>query len=199
MSRTRSCILTLAGLLALQGCGRDQTSATQNEIAAARQGSIQEIMALNVDPNADQIWGAFKTVETASGSVTSEPKTAAEWKALEERARRLLDGAATLDRLPPAVPPGADVADAHIAGTRTVAQIEADIKADPAAFRARVAVFRAAAREILESAIKRDKAGTLEGSERLDASCDGCHFAYWHPRVPPTQMPGSEAFEQHRP
>lgn len=162
--------------------------------------SIQAAMAQGVDPAADALWAAVGTVETAAGSKTAAPRNDADWHALAIHADTLAGAADFLDGLPPAVgSSAAAIADAHVEGTRTAVQIDADVKADPDKFRASVAPFRQAALAIRSAIAKRDQKGFFEAGEQLDAACDNCHFRYWHPRVTPAHLPSAEEFEHYRP
>ncbi len=156
-------------------------------------------MAEGVDPAADALWAAVGSVETATGERKAEPHTDKDWKQLAGHAKTLVDAAGFLDSLPPAVTGDqTKVADAHIAGTRSPQQIDADIKGAPVRFRAAVAVFRHAADDIQLAIKARDKSAFFEAGERLDAACDTCHFQYWHPRVKRWTMPPPGQFEQYR-
>jgi hypothetical protein len=160
--------------------------------------TVQSVMG-DIDTAADTIWEAVSTTETADGAEVARPRDKAAWDRLAGRADALLGAARDLRGGLPVAPPNAAVADAHVAGTRTADQIAHDIAANPAAFEAKVALFEAAARDMRGAIGAHDADALLESGERLDASCDSCHRAYWHPRERPAAMPADAVFAQSRP
>lgn len=167
----------LLGLLLVEDAAAEQPATT-----------LQATMDTVVDPSADRLWASVGTIETKHGVVHRAPRSIAEWNALQAHARALIAGAATLAR--PGLAVGGDghsaLADASVPGTRTAAQIRADIDRDPARFR------RAAQRLGL---------GGQQAPAAIDAACEACHAAYWYPRGKPLPLPPADRFGAiaHRP
>jgi cytochrome c556 len=158
--------------------------------------SVQQTMDLMIDPAADALWASAGTSVSARGSRVHEPHTDAEWAKVAGYAQTLISGAKHLQT--PALPVGANahsrLADASTPGTRTAAQIRADIDADPARFRAAAILLEEVSNNALTAARKHDVAGILDAGGALDAACEACHAAYWYPRTPPQRLPSPEEF-----
>ncbi|UAL12594.1 cytochrome c [Caulobacter segnis] len=157
--------------------------------------TIQALMAEAIDPSADAIWEAVGTVVSDKGAVDHAPTTDTEWKALEARAQTLFHASRTLASTR-AVGGAAHspLADADVPGTRTPAQIAADITANPAAFASAAGRLNDAARETLVAIKARDTAAILAAGEHIDAACEACHAAYWYPRGQAIPLPDYETF-----
>ncbi len=158
--------------------------------------SVQQTMDLLVDPAADALWESVGTEETAQGVHPRAPHTDTEWQKIAGYAQSLVAGAKHLQT--PGFPEGANahsrLADADTPGTRTAAQIRADIDADPARFRAAAIRLEEAANHALTAAHAHDASGLLTAGAALDAACESCHAAYWYPRTPPQRLPSPDEF-----
>ena len=158
--------------------------------------SVQQTMDLLIDPAADALWASVGTSVSARGSRVHQPHTDAEWAKVARYAQSLVSGAKRLQT--PGIPVGANahsrLADADTPGTRTAAQIRADINADPARFRAAAIRLEEVSNDALTAARKHDAAGILDAGGALDAACEACHAAYWYPRTPPQRLPSPEEF-----
>lgn len=158
--------------------------------------SIQQTMDLLIDPAADSLWDSVGTEETTHGTHEKQPHTPAEWQTVAEHAQAIIAGAKRLQT--PGLPVGANahskLADADTPGTRTAAQIRADIDANPAKFRAAAIRLEAAANHALTASRTHNPAGVLAAGAELDAACEACHAAYWYPRTPPQHLPSTSAF-----
>ncbi len=158
--------------------------------------SVQETMLGLIDPAADALWASVGTEETSHGSKLRAPHTDAEWLKVTGYAQSLVTGAKRLQT--PGLPVGATahsrLADADTLGTRTAAQIRADIDADPARFRAAAIRLQEASNQALIAAHARDVLGLLDAGGALDGACESCHAAYWYPRTPPLRLPSAQEF-----
>lgn len=158
--------------------------------------SVQETMLLVVDPAADALWESVGISQTARGTEVRQPRTPAAWAKVAAHAQSIIDGAKRLQtpRLPVGQNAHSRLADADTPGTRTAAQIRADIDADPARFRAAAVRLETAAIHALSAARTHHAAGVLEAGAELDAACEACHAAYWYPRTPPQRLLSPEEF-----
>ncbi len=158
--------------------------------------SVQQTMDLLIDPASDALWAAVGTEETATGSHLRAPRNADQWQKVAGYAQSLVDGSKRLQV--PGLPVGANahsrLADADTPGTRTAAQIRADIDADPARFRAAAIRLEEAANQALTAAHAHDPDGLLAAGAALDTACEACHAAYWYPRTPPQRLPSPDEF-----
>ncbi len=187
MSDKTPWILAVLAVASLAGCGPKPPPPAAP--------TIQALMAEKIDPNADALWAAVGTEVTDKGTIEHAPATDAEWAAVEARAQALYDGARILAKAR-AVGGAAHspLADSDTPGTRTPAQITADIQADPAKFAAAAGRLGQAAQEALDGVRGRDKAKIMAAGEHLDAACEACHAAYWYPRGQAIPLPDYETF-----
>lgn len=178
--------------LTLAGIAQSSKSAPEKLVPA----SIQQTMDLLIDPAADSLWESVGTEETAHGTREKQPRTVVEWQKVTEHAHALVQGAKRLQT--PALPVGANahskLADADTPGTRTAAQIRADIDANPAKFRAAAIRLEEAANHALTASRTHNAAGVLTAGAELDAACEACHAAYWYPRTTPQHLPSPAEF-----
>jgi hypothetical protein len=172
------------------------TAAYSAATHAAPPASIQDTMATRIDPASDGLWGAVGTEETASGTHLRAPRNAAQWQAVTGLAQTLVEGARHLQT--PHLPVGANahsrLADADTPGTRTAADIRADIDADPARFQAAAHRLELASAQALSAARRHDPQGVITAGAAIDAACEACHAAYWYPRTPPLHLPPPDQF-----
>lgn len=165
--------------------------------------SIQTVMDSVVDPSADALWAAVGTVETQRGEVRRVPRSAAEWNKLQAHAQRLIAGARQLQQ--PGLAVGGDghsaLADASVPGTRTAAQIRADIDRDPARFHRAAQRLGLGAQQALAAITARSPDRLIAAGAAIDAACEACHAAYWYPRGKPLALPPVDRFgaTAHRP
>jgi hypothetical protein len=110
--------------------------------------------------------------ETARGSHLRAHRTAAQWQAVVGHAQVLVEGARHLQR--PGIPVGADahsrLADADTPGTRTAADIRADIDAAPARFRTAAHRLELASAQALAAARRHDPQGLITAGAAIDAA-----------------------------
>jgi len=185
--------LSFSGFALALGSGLQVARASDHKSAPS---SVQETMNRLIDPAADAIWASVGTIETKQGSRLRAPQTAAQWLKVIGYAQSLVAGAKSLQE--PGLPVGANahcrLADADTPGTRTAAQIRADIDADPVRFRAAAIRLEKASDQALAAARARDVSGLLNAGEALDVACEACHAAYWYPRTPPLPLPSPGEF-----
>jgi cytochrome c556 len=183
----------LSGATLALAAGLQQPHPTMAKVVPA---SVQQTMDLLIDPASDKLWASVGTEVTAHGTRDRAPQTDVEWLKVSGYAQSLVDGAKRLQT--PRLPVGANahsrLADADTPGTRTAAQIRADIDADPARFQAAASRLEAAANDALTAAHAHNAAGVLTAGAALDAACEACHAAYWYPRTSPQHLPSPEEF-----
>ena len=139
-------------------------------------------MRYMIDPLADNIFDAVKTVVTDKGIVETEPKTDEDWEKIRIGAVTLAEGASLLKIPRPFAPPG-DLNDST--GPDAVelapAQITAKVEADPVEWNARIEALRNVGLEVLDIVKRKDVKELWDASENLDAACESCHRSYWYP------------------
>jgi len=180
-------------MIALAGCA--PKTASEVKTGKPVEPTVQAIMDTQVDPSADTIWASVGTVETKAGAVQRQPSSDQAWFDLRKHAARLIEGARLL-QAPRTV--GGDghgaLADASTPGIRTAAQIQADIRADPARFAQAAARLERAGVHAQAAIDGKDQEALIVAGADIDAACEACHAAYWYPRTPPKTLPAQDAF-----
>jgi len=139
-----------------------------------------------VDPSADVLWAAVKTVVDENGVHETLPTTPEEWLNLRLAAIRIVEGANLL-MVPGrrAAPVGAV---SEVPGVELEpAQIDALIRKQRKKFGAFAMALRDLGFETLQAIDAKDTASLLDLGGRMQNLCEGCHKAFWYPneRVPP--------------
>lgn len=201
--RTALAIVGLALWLLSAACLVGVLLAETAQAAGNATHSIQATMDTLIDPSADALWASVGTVETQRGEERRAPRSAAEWNTLKAHAQRLIAGARQLQQAGLAV--GGDghsaLADASVPGTRTAAQIRADIDRDPVRFQRSAQRLGMGAQQALAAITARSADRLIAAGATIDAACEACHAAYWYPRGKPLALPPTDRFGAiaHRP
>ena len=142
--------------------------------------SIKEIMELIIDPSANEIWQAVKTVTDREGIHELFPKTAEEWLDMRRAAVRIMEGGNLLmmpDR--EAAPVGTKSKTPGV--ELEPAQINALIKKNRQSFNAFAGALRNLGLEALRASDDKNAALLLEIADRMQPVCAGCHHTFWYP------------------
>lgn len=193
--RSRITVLVgVAALLVLQAC-TPQAPPTARIEPFKPTASIQDLMQSIVDPTADALWESVETTVDKKGTVTKEPKTDEEWKAVRALAIRLAESANLLAVEGRAVAhEGKVLEDSHVAGILTPADIAAKIKGDRGAFIARARALQESAEEALKAIDAKDVKQLVVAGGHIDNACEQCHMTYWYPNDKrPTSVPSLSA------
>jgi hypothetical protein len=145
--------------------------------------SVKELMRDMLDPASDFIFDSVSTVVTRKGSITTVPKTDADWEKLRIGAVTIAEGVYLLKIPRPFAPPGDENnSSGPDAAELSPAQITAKVKADPVEWNARIEALRNVGLEVLDIVKKRDANELWDASDNLDTACEACHKSYWYPR-----------------
>ena len=142
--------------------------------------SIKEIMELIIDPSANEIWQAVKTVTDREGIHELFPKTAEEWLDMRRAAVRIMEGGNLLmmpDR--EAAPVGTKSKTPGV--ELEPAQINALIEKNRQSFNAFARALRNLGLEVLRASDDKNAALLLEIADRMQPVCAGCHHTFWYP------------------
>ena len=144
--------------------------------------SVKELMRDMLDPAADNIFDAVKTVYTKNGVVETLPKTERDWEKIRIGAVTLAEGVYLLKIPRPFAPPGDENNSTGPDATElSPAQITAKLEADPVLWNAKIEALRNVGLEVLEI-VKQKKADELwDAGYNLDQACETCHIQYWYP------------------
>ena len=145
--------------------------------------SVKELMRDMIDPLADNIFDAVKTVNDKNGhTIETTPKTDEDWEKIRFGAVSLAEAAYLLKIPRPFAPPG-DMNNS--AGPDAVelapAQILAKLQADPVEWNARIEALRNVGLEVMDIVKRRDVKELWDAGENLDQACENCHKSYWYP------------------
>jgi hypothetical protein len=154
--------------------------------------TIKDIMQSVVDPNADVVWLAVTTVQSAKGTVESAPKTDEEWTKVRHGAIALTEASNLL------IVPGRHVArpgeKSETPGVELEpSEMEALINKDIPAFRMRAKALHEAGLAAIQAIDNKDAQKLFDIGEQIDQACENCHKQYWYPneKIPP--VPGETA------
>jgi hypothetical protein len=142
--------------------------------------SLKDIMESIIDPSADALWGAVKTVVDQEGIHETAPKTAEDWLDVRRAAVRLVEGTNLL------MVPGRDAAPA---GTKSEvpgvelepAEIAALIKKKRKSFDAFAGALQALGLEALRASDTKNIELLADVGGRMEDVCEGCHKTFWYP------------------
>jgi hypothetical protein len=146
--------------------------------------SIKDLMESIIDPSADALWGAVKTVVDQEGVHETFPRTREEWLEVRRAAVRIIEGANLL-MMPgrEAAPPGAK---SEVPGVELEpAEMTALFRKDRKKFDAFAEELRFLGLEALKAADGKNAGALMDVGGRMQDACEGCHKAFWYPKKPP--------------
>jgi hypothetical protein len=193
--RTRTLFGSLLGLiLVLPACSSSSSPAPATPPAAASTPapvlwgdmkpvvSVKELMRYTIDPLADNIFDAVKTVVTKQGSMDTEPKTDEDWEKINIGAITLAESIYLLKVPRSFTPPGVEN---NSTGPDAVelssAAIRAKVEKDPVEWNSRIEALRNVGLEVMDIVKRKDAKAMWDASENLDTACENCHRSYWYP------------------
>jgi hypothetical protein len=146
--------------------------------------SIKDLMESIIDPSADVLWGAVRTVVDQDGVHEIVPRTPEEWLEVRRAAVRIIEGANLL-MMPGrvAAPSGAK---SETPGVELEpAEITALIRKDRKQFDAFAEALRSVGLEALKAADGKNAGALMDVGGRMQDACEGCHKAFWYPNEKP--------------
>jgi hypothetical protein len=144
--------------------------------------SVKELMRDMLDPAADNIFDAVKTVTSAKGTVETAPKTDKDWEKIRIGAVTLAEGVYLLKIPRPFAPSGDENnSTGPDAEELSPAQIKAKLEADPVLWNAKIEALRNVGLEVLEIVKKKNVNELWDAGDNLDQACESCHVQYWYP------------------
>lgn len=157
--------------------------------------TVKDLMLSVIDPNADVVWLAVTTVQSAGGTVETRPTTDDEWAKVRHGAIALTEAANLL------MVPGRHVArpgeKSETPGVELEPlEMEELINKDVASWRKRAHGLHEAGVAALQAIDAKDADKLFEVGEEIERACEGCHSQYWYPneKIPP--VPSSPASAQ---
>lgn len=148
--------------------------------------TVKDLMQSVVDPNADVVWLAVTTVQSAKGTDETRPKNDEEWTKVRHGAIALTEASNLL------LVPGRHVArpgeKSETPGVELEpSEMETLINKDPAAWRKRAHGLHEAGLAALQAIDAKDADELFEVGEQIERACEACHSQYWYPneKIPP--------------
>lgn len=150
--------------------------------------TVRDLMLAVVDPSADVVWDAVRTIVGPSGTEDIAPHTDEEWETVRHGALRLAEATNLL------MVPGRHVARP---GEKSVApwveeepeNMEAAINKDRQVWNGRARALLDASLEALQAIDAKDSEKLFDIGEQIQTACENCHIHYWYPKEAP---PGFE-------
>jgi hypothetical protein len=178
--------LPIVLLVALSAACSRSEPAPSSEPAYQPAATIKDLMQSIVDPSADAVWMAVTTVQSASGTVDTAPKTNEDWLKVRHGAVGLSEGANLL------MMPGRHVArpgeKSETPGVELEpSEMESLIAKDRGAFIERAKALHEAGMAAVAAADAKDAQKLFEVGEQIERACENCHSHYWYPneQIPP--------------
>ena len=196
---TASVVILLASLVLIAACQKPAATTAAAPAPAAPPppeyvptATVKDLMQSVVDPNADVVWLAVTTVQSAKGTVETAPKTDEDWTKVRHGAIALTEASNLL------MVPGRHVArpgeKSETPGVELEpSEMETLINQDLAAWRKRAYGLHEAGVAALQAIDAKDANKLFEVGEQIERACEGCHSQYWYPneKIPP--VPTSSA------
>ena len=190
LSRHGRLLLASAALVTAVACSKSEPAPAASDAPLYEPAAtVKDIMQSIVDPAADQVWNAVTTVQTATGTEETVPKTSEDWLKVRHGAVTLSEAANLL------MMPGRQVALPHEKSETPGVELEPSemlvlIDKDRAAFNKRAEALHQAGMAAVAAADAKDAQKLFEVGETIEHACEGCHSAYWYPNekiptVPP--------------
>jgi hypothetical protein len=143
--------------------------------------SIKDLMESIIDPSADVLWGAVRTVVDNEGVHETFPQTQDEWLELRRAAVRIIEGGNLLMmRGREGAPVGTKSENPGI--ELEPADITALIKKKRRSFDTFAEALRALGWEALRASEAKNIGLLLEIGGRMEDVCEGCHQTFWYPQ-----------------
>ena len=151
--------------------------------------SIRELMDSIVDPSADTLWGAVKTVADKDGIQEFFPKTPEEWLELRRAAVRIIEAGNLL------MMPGREAAPAGAKSETPGVELEppqitALIKKNRMSFNAFAKALQALGLEALRASDAQNTVALTDIGGRMENVCESCHQTFWYPPLSTPQSGG---------
>ena len=157
----------------------------QQKAAKAKRGqqvhsTMKDLMESILDPSADALWGAVKTVVDTEGTHETVPQTDEEWLDVRRAAIRIIEGGNLL-LLPSreVAPPGTK---SETPGVELEpAEIAALVRKKRKSFDALARALQGLGVEAMRAAEAKNAEALLDIGARMQDVCEACHQTFWYP------------------
>jgi hypothetical protein len=142
--------------------------------------TVKDLMLFMIDPAADQVWQAVMTVESAKGTVDTQPRNEEEWNVARRGAITLMEASNLL--MIPGRHVGRPGDKSEAPGVELEpAEMEANIAKDLPEFHKAALLLHKAAGDALAAINAKDPQKLFEVGEEVERACEHCHSRYWYP------------------
>jgi hypothetical protein len=144
---------------------------------------IADIMAIEIDPSADALWGAVGTVVSKTGTKNNRPTTDKQWDELKDRAVMLIEAANLLlvDGRRVARDGVQKIEDQGTPGNLSAEQSQNLIDTNRDSFASFATGLRVVGEQMLKAIDAKNPQDLMEAGAALDEVCEGCHLKFWYP------------------
>lgn len=156
---------------------------TKSASALKPVAGISDIMAIEVDPSADALWGSVGTVVTRSGTKNNHPTTDKQWDELRVHAVVLIEAANLLlvDGRQVAREGVQKIEDQGTPGNLSPQQSQKLIDDNRSTFASFATALRTVGEQMLKAIDAKNPQDLMEAGAALDEVCEGCHLKFWYP------------------
>jgi len=169
--------------LPLLACTAACSSEPAEQVTAASERTLHDIMTDGIDVRADEVWAIGNAAIDEQANLDAAKMTDVDWDKLSASSTGLRQAALDLANLDPivVVKPGGKIVDEGVPGGDTAAEVQANVDRNPQGFRDMANTLAGHMAELATAAQAHDaaKAGPL--INQLDAVCEACHLDYWYP------------------
>jgi hypothetical protein len=144
--------------------------------------SIREVMNSVIDPSADVVWNAVKTVIDHGRPTDHAPATDQDWADVRRHALIVSEGANLL-MMPtrPVAPPGAPSLAPGI--ELAPEEVRSLIDKSPAAWNLFAQALQDALTPALAAIDAKDSQALFAAGDKIDTTCENCHQVFWYPNA----------------
>ena len=190
MKKITLCCIPLA-IAALSACQPQPSSVappakSDNTAEAATfkpVAGVQDLMAYEVDPSADALWGAVSVVIDKRGITENQPTTDKEWDEMRGRALILIEAAnlLSIDHRVVARKGFQKLDDDGLPGNYSAAQAQQAIDSNRQAFNSFARELGLVGEQMLKAIDSKSPHDLMDAGGALDEACESCHLKFWYP------------------
>jgi len=144
--------------------------------------SIREVMNSVIDPSADVVWNAVRTVIDHGRPTDHAPATDQDWAEVRRHALIVSEGANLL-MMPtrPVAPPGAPSLAPGI--ELAPEEVRSLIDKNPAGWNLFAQALQDALTPALAAIDAKDSQALFAAGDKIDTTCENCHQVFWYPNA----------------
>ena len=144
---------------------------------------VRDLMAYEVDPSADALWGSVSVVIDKRGITENQPTTDQQWDELRGRALILIEAAnlLSIDGRRVAREGAEKLDDEGTPGNYSAAQAQRAIESNRQVFNSFAKGLGLVGEQMLKAIDARSPHDLMDAGGALDEACEACHLKFWYP------------------